>query len=132
MICVRCRTSRSRVRNTTALACCCLALHRHEAHGRALRRLADRFGIRRIVLLPLDERLHVSRRDQPHLVPELADLAGPVMRSGARLHRDNAARLRGEERTASDARSLLRNTGAPAHPRRAPEKPSWPYPGRSC
>ena len=34
-----------------------LALGRHEAHGRALGRLADRLRIGRIVLLPLDEGL---------------------------------------------------------------------------
>lgn len=49
-----------------------LALGNHKAHGRALGRLADCFGIRRIVLLPLDERPHVSRRDQ-------ADITRPVL-----------------------------------------------------
>jgi len=33
-----------------------LALDRDEPHGRSLCRLADRFGIRRIILLPLHER----------------------------------------------------------------------------
>ena len=39
-----------------------LALDRHEPHRRPLRRLADRLGIGRIVLLPLHERLDVGRR----------------------------------------------------------------------
>ena len=33
-------------------------LYSHEAHGRALYRLADRLRVRRVVLLPLYERLH--------------------------------------------------------------------------
>ena len=74
-----------------------LALDGDEAHGRALGRFADRFGICGIVLLPLDERLHVSRRNQPHLVPQLGDLTCPVMSARARLHGDKTARLRGEE-----------------------------------
>ena len=37
------------------------ALEGHEAHGRALGGLADRLRIRHVVLLPLDERLDVSR-----------------------------------------------------------------------
>ncbi len=43
-------------------------LHRREAHARPLRRLADRLGVGRVVLLPLDERLDVGRRDQPRPV----------------------------------------------------------------
>ena len=50
------------------------ALEGHKAHGRALGGLADRLGIRHVVLLSLDERLHVSRRDQLHRVAELGDL----------------------------------------------------------
>lgn len=53
-------------------ACLLLAaLHRHEAHGRPLSRLADRLGVGRVVLLALDEGLHVGRRDQPDLWPSL-------------------------------------------------------------
>jgi hypothetical protein len=51
------------------------ALHRHEAHGRPLRCLADRLCIRGIVLLPLHERLPVSRRDKPYLMTEALQLA---------------------------------------------------------
>jgi hypothetical protein len=51
-----------------------------------------------IVLLTLDERLHISRRNQPHLVPQSLELTAPVMRAAARLQRHNAARLPGEER----------------------------------
>ena len=47
-----------------------LALHSHKPHVRSLGRLADRLRIGGIVLLPFDERLHISRRDEPHLMPE--------------------------------------------------------------
>ena len=72
-------------------------LHRHEAHGRPLGRLADRLRVRRVVLLTLHEGLDIDRRDQPDLVAELADLAAPVMRARARLHRHHAVRLRGHK-----------------------------------
>jgi len=45
-----------------------LALHGHEPHGRARSRFRDRLGIGHVVLLPLHERLHIGRRDQPRLV----------------------------------------------------------------
>lgn len=70
-----------------------LALDRDEAHVRALRGLANRFGIGGIVLLTLYERLHISRRDQPNLVSDRHKLACPVMRAAACLHRDQTARL---------------------------------------
>jgi hypothetical protein len=48
-------------------------------------------------VLPLYERLHVSRRDQLHFVAELGDRTAPVMGAGAGLHGDAAGRLSGEE-----------------------------------
>src|SRR3954462_6517637 len=56
---------------------------------------------------PLDERLHVGRRDQPHLVAELADRASPVMRTRAGLHGDKAAGLARKERQYLLAPELL-------------------------
>ncbi len=44
------------------------ALDGDEAHGGPLRRLGDRFGIRRAILVGLDERLDELRADQLHLV----------------------------------------------------------------
>ena len=63
------------------------ALHRHEAHARALRRFADRLGIDRVVLLPLHKRLYIGGRDQPNFMAKLGELASPVMRSTTRLQR---------------------------------------------
>ena len=74
-----------------------LGLHRHKVHRRTLGGFGDRLGIRRVVLMPLHKRLDVDRRNQPYLVAELADLAAPVMRARARLHRHRAIRLRGNE-----------------------------------
>jgi hypothetical protein len=43
-------------------------LDRNEAHARPLGRFTDGLCIGGIVLLPLDERLDVGRRDQAHMV----------------------------------------------------------------
>src|SRR3954469_20675971 len=75
-----------------------LAFGSHKAHGRALGGLADRLGIRGIVLLPLDERLDVRRRDQPDRMPEHANLARPIMGAAAGLHGDCAGGLGRQER----------------------------------
>src|SRR3954471_10776397 len=55
--------------------------------GRPLRRFADRLSIRHVILLPLDEGLHVSGWDQPHRVAQLAKLPRPVMRPATSLQR---------------------------------------------
>jgi hypothetical protein len=47
-------------------------LARDEAHRRPHNRLANRFCIRRVALVPLDLGLHVLRRHQPHLMPKCA------------------------------------------------------------
>ena len=75
-----------------------LAFGSHEAHGRALGGLADRLGICGIVLLPLDERLDVRRRDQPDRMPEHGNLARPIMGAAAGLHRDRTGGLGRQER----------------------------------
>jgi hypothetical protein len=73
-----------------------LTLDCHETHRGALCSLADRFGIGSVILLALDEGLHVSWRYQPDRMPELADLATPVVRARAGFHRHKAWRLCGE------------------------------------
>src|SRR3954449_1233653 len=71
----------------------CLVLHRHKAHPRPLRRFANRLSIRHIILLPLDEGLHVSGWDPPHRVAQLAKLPRPVVRPATSLQRHKTARL---------------------------------------
>jgi hypothetical protein len=106
---VRWRTKRSRVRNTSAEACrSALLTATKRIEGRcaasqiasALRlagRPAAQDKLGRIVLAPPDEGLDVGRRDQPHLMAQPADLAPPVMRAAARLHRHHAGLQRSEK-----------------------------------
>lgn len=68
------------------------ALHRHETHRRTKGGLADRLGIGRILLLPLDEGLEIGGWDQPHVMAQLADLATPEMRTTTGFHRNDATR----------------------------------------
>jgi len=65
---------------------------RHEAHARPLYCLADGLGIGSVILLALDVRLHIGRRDEPHGMPESFQLARPMMRGSARLDADEAGR----------------------------------------
>jgi len=67
------------------------------AHRRSLRRLTDCLRIRRIILLPFDEWLHIGWRNQAHRVTKFSDLTCPVMRTAACFHGDSAGRLFGEE-----------------------------------
>jgi hypothetical protein len=84
-----------------------LGLHRNKAHRRPLRGFANGLHVSHVVLLALDERLHVFRRDQPDLMPELSDLPSPVMRAPAGLE-SHHARLQGcEERQHLGSRRLL-------------------------
>ena len=72
-------------------------LHGHEAHGRALCCLGGRLRVGHIVLLTLDEWLHVYRRNQLDFVPELLGLSAPMVSAPAGLHCHHAGRLRGEK-----------------------------------
>src|SRR5215472_16659315 len=72
-------------------------LDRNKAHARPLRRFTDGLCIGGIVLLPLDERLDVDRRDQAHLMAQLSDLARPLVRTGTGFHRYHAPGLRCQE-----------------------------------
>ena len=70
-------------------------LDRHEAHARPRRRLADRRRVVGVVLAALA--FHAVRRDevrrnQPRIQPQRAQLARPVVRARAGLHRHQAAR----------------------------------------
>src|SRR5262249_9861442 len=88
---------------------------RNEAHARPLGRFTDGLCIGRIVLLPLDERLDVGRRDQAHIMTQLSDLTRPVARPGTGFHRDDAPGLHCEETEklrASDALAKEHMPGA--------------------
>src|SRR5262249_19368835 len=69
-------------------------LDRNKAHARPLVCFTDSLGIGGIVLLPLDERLDVGRRDQAHMMAQLSDLTRPVVRTGTGFHRHHAPGLR--------------------------------------
>ena len=61
-------------------------------HRRPLRRLNDRFRVGRVVLLTLDERLHIDRRNEPHLMPLGDEEPAPIVGCRASFHRHNASR----------------------------------------
>ncbi len=84
-----------------------LALHGDEPHVRALRRLADRLRIDGIVLVPLHERLDVSRRDQPDRMAHVHQLATPVMGTAASFQSDGAGRLAAKKSNTFPQLSLL-------------------------
>jgi hypothetical protein len=54
-------------------------------------------GIRRVVFVALDERLHVLRRNQLYRVPQRLQLPRPVVRTAARFHANLARQQIGEE-----------------------------------
>src|SRR5215472_6074096 len=64
------------------------SLYRHSADCRTLDRLTARRSIDRIVLVALDIGLHILGRHQPHIVPELLELARPIMGRRTRFHTD--------------------------------------------
>jgi len=63
-------------------------LDRHESHGRALDRLANRFSVKRVALASLDEGLHVGRRDQAYVMSHGDPRARPVVRGATSFHAD--------------------------------------------
>jgi hypothetical protein len=85
---------------------------RHEAHGRPACRLAQRRRVGRIVLAARHIGLGELWRDQPHLVPEPRQRAGPVMRRPACLHRHQGRRQLLEERQHLSARQLPAQRGS--------------------
>jgi hypothetical protein len=67
-------------------------LRPHKSHRRPANRLADRLGVRRIILVALDVGLHVLRRHQTNLVTEPRQLTRPIMRRSTSLHANQAGR----------------------------------------
>ena len=72
-------------------------LHRHKAHRGPARGLANCLRIDPVGLAALRVRLRIGRRNEPHRVAKLCDLARPVMGRAAGLHRHDAGRKPGEE-----------------------------------
>jgi hypothetical protein len=64
----------------------------HETHRRSLHGFRNRFSITAVVLVPLEERFDVLRRDQAHVMAQSGQLAADVMGARAGLHADPAAR----------------------------------------
>ena len=67
-------------------------LDRNEVHGGPLHRLGDGLRIAVVVLVTLEEGLHVLCRDQANVMSECLDLARDVMRARASLQADKAGR----------------------------------------
>ena len=65
---------------------------RDKAHGRPVRRFADRFRISSIILVDLDVRLDIFRVHQLDGMPTLFKRPPPVLRTPARLHPDHTGR----------------------------------------
>jgi hypothetical protein len=57
-------------------------------HGRPLHRLGDRLSIAIVILVPLEERLHILRRHQSHVVTKSFELSADMVRARTRLHTD--------------------------------------------
>jgi hypothetical protein len=64
----------------------------NEAHRRALDSFDDGFRIAVVVLVTLEKRLHVLRRNKSHVVTKREQSSGDVMRACAGLHADQAPR----------------------------------------
>src|SRR6266446_2047943 len=68
------------------------ALGGYKAHGRAPHRLGYRFRVPEVVLMALDERLHVLRRHQLRVMAQRQELAAEMMGPDTSLHPDQARR----------------------------------------
>jgi len=86
---------------------------RDEAHGRTLCGTDNRIGVICIILLSLDERLHVVRHDQPNLMSIPCQFHRPVARAGTRVHRDHAGLMLRHEPYKLLARKLLAERDGP-------------------
>jgi len=81
--------------------------------GQLHHRRRVRLRIGRVVLLALHERLDVGRRDQPHLMAQLADLAPPEVRTAAGFHRYDTRSQLPEESQHLIPSQLLAQHGMP-------------------
>jgi hypothetical protein len=74
----------------------------------------DRLGIAVVVLVPLQERLDVLRRDQTNIASKRGELAANVTSPRAGFHADQAARNVGEPALKLSARALQLQNDRPA------------------
>ena len=65
---------------------------RNKIHRRALNSFGYGFGIAIVVLMTLQERLHVLRGDKPHIVTKLRQAARYVMGTRTGLHANDTLR----------------------------------------
>ena len=72
------------------------ALGGHKAHGGTLHGLGNRLSVAEVVLLALEEGLHILRRHQLRVVAEGQELPAQMMGADAGLHADQAGRHVGE------------------------------------
>lgn len=61
----------------------------NKTHFRALCRDDNSLSVCCVILLALDERLYILRRDQFYLMAHLAQCLSPMMSAAAGLHNDN-------------------------------------------
>ena len=73
------------------------ALDRHKTHRWPRDGLADRRRIGRVVLAALHVGFDIGRRHEPRVMPELLELARPLVRRCARFHANEARRQIGKE-----------------------------------
>src|SRR5262249_36679000 len=83
-------------------------------HGRPLYGFGNRLGIAVVVLVPLEEWLHVLRRHQTKLVSKRGELAADVMGPRAGFHADQAAWNVGEPALKLSARAFELPNDRPA------------------
>jgi len=88
-------------------------LRLHEPHGRPHRCFNNGLGIGGVILLALDERLDVVRRDQPNLMALLHHLPRPMVGAGASLHHHTTRRLLRHEPRELWPRQLLAEQRGP-------------------
>ena len=87
------------------------------AHGRAQSSLQDRLSVRRVIFLPLEERLDIARRDQFRRVARTLQFPRPVMRAAASFHHDEALRMLCHEALELRSRQVLAEKRPPARGR---------------
>src|SRR5262245_10520429 len=89
-------------------------LDRYEVHGWPLHGFRNRLGIAVVVLVTLEERLHVLRWEQTNIVSKRGELASDVMRARTRFHADQAARNVGKPALKLSARAFELQNDRPA------------------